>query len=412
MPKVPKNTHNSALKKVRRTFLKNSVSDSEESCESEASEEYSHIPLRIELPSFDCMDIRSEEEMMAQLNTQMNELMQGLRGILEHQKMQDDKLNELSNKIDFNPDGGNSSSDPPPSIAPSGGLFENLFRIPDPIKSLPTYDGNRRQLAAWLATAKDTLDTLEPLVTPTQYKMYVRAVLNKIEGKAKDVLCLAGNPQDFDDVSELLTNAIGDRQELSTYMSQIWQNKMNETTSIHKYYQKAKELVQNIKILSKQKEKYKQNWDAICTFIDEFALAAFIAGLRDPYFGHVQAARPKDIEDAYAFLCKFRSQQITASRTENMDKKQNGPNKSKSFNNMPKPNDEKPTNKFLQHQKTHPIENADSMELDPSQRSKLTLNRKIINNNEIESESDGSKSDEEDSVAINFCLVRNQETET
>lgn len=51
--------------------------------------------------------------------------------------------------------------------------------------------------------------------------MYVTAVTNKIAGKAKDILCLAGNPDDFDVIKDILTNALGDRQELSTYKCQL-----------------------------------------------------------------------------------------------------------------------------------------------------------------------------------------------
>lgn len=95
--------------------------------------------------------------------------------------------------------------------------------------------------------------------------------------------------------------------------------------SIHKYYQRSKELIQNIKTLAKQKEAYKENWAAVNLFIDEDGLAAFISGLKGTYFGHARAARPKDIEDAYAFLCKFKSQEIVASSIADKSFKQNKP---------------------------------------------------------------------------------------
>ena len=143
--------------------------------------------------------------------------------------------------------------------------------------------------------------------------MYVTAVTNKIQGKARDILCLAGNPDNFESIKEILMNALGDRQELSTYKCQLWQNKMVDGVSIQRYYQKTKDIIQSIKNLAKQKQTYKENWHAITMFIDEDGLAAFISGLKEPYFGYAQAARPTDIEDAYAFLCKFKSKEVTAS---------------------------------------------------------------------------------------------------
>ena len=39
----------------------------------------------------------------------------------------------------------------------------------------------------------------------------------------------------------------------------------------------------------------------------EDALAAFIAGLSQDYYGHVQAASLKDVEDVYRFVCKLQT---------------------------------------------------------------------------------------------------------
>lgn len=422
MPKIPKNYNISALKKAQKLFNQNQESSSEESCDSDTSEEYSHIPLKSFIPFVDKLSLDESEierANMEQLNAQLQQILSNIQHIAERQNNQDQRFVELNQKVDAVV--AQPSNPNPVPITPrvTENNFENLFRIPDPIKSLPSYDGNRRQLTAWISTARNTLEAFLPHVTENQYRMYTTAVLNKIEGKAKDILCLAGNPQNFDDVEDILTNAIGDRQELSTYKCQLWQNKMDDKTSIHKYYQKTKELVQNIKILAKQTPKYQQNWDAICSFIEEDALAAFISGLRDPYFGHVQAARPKDIEDAYAFLCKFRSQQITANRSEKptikYENKNFAPNKS-TFNKI----DNKSTDKNIHPTNTEkykpplnlPVE---KMDVDPSIRSRLTLNRRNINNNEIQSdsESDRPQSDnEEDEVTINFCLMQNQVPET
>jgi hypothetical protein len=87
---------------------------------------------------------------------------------------------------------------------------------------------------------------------------------------------------------------------------------MSNDMTIFKYYSTTREIIQKIKTLSKQKALYSEHWEAVNAFIDEDALAAFISGLRKPYFGYAQAARPKDVEEAYAFLCKFTSNEQTS----------------------------------------------------------------------------------------------------
>lgn len=53
------------------------------------------------------------------------------------------------------------------------------------------------------------------------------------------------------------------------------------------------------------------------------------------------------------------------------------------------------------------------MEVDPSLRSRLTLNRKIINNTEIESSDHEYSEDDEDEVVegnVNFCMTTANQT--
>lgn len=271
-----------------------------------------------------------------------------------------------------------------------------FYKIPDPIKTLQAFDGKTKHLNQWLSAAEDTLRLLQDGVTAQQYRVYFQAVLNKIEGKARDIICLSGDIQNFDEVKTILINALGDRQEMSYYKSQLWQTKMTEDTTIHKYYSNKKTTIQNIKALAKQNVNYNANWATINQFIEEDALAAFIAGLRKPYFGYAQASKPKDVEEAYAFLCKFTSHEKTASKANN--NKWSIAKTNNSFNNGNK-------------NKPPPLE---PMDVDPSLRSRMTLNRKPANNNEdieepSDSEEDEPASDTDDDISVNFWTIQEPE---
>lgn len=332
------------------------------------------------------ISISDSEEEMEEITLKLTEMMVA--------------INSLQLKYD------DLSAQPQPSgVTPAA--FGDYFRIPDPIKSLPTFEGNKKQLTSWLNTAEDTLNLFRDKVPVEVFRMYTTAVSNKITGKAKDILCTAGNPTDFVQIKEILISSLGDRQELSTYKCQLWQNRMSDSTNIHKYYAVTQEIVQNIKTLVKQKEKYRNNWDSINCFIDEDALAAFIAGLREPYFGHAQAARPRDIEDAYAFLCKYKAQELNAMAHER------GPKKS--FNQTHQRNhhiDEKsklapnkPTRAYSEKRYQKQQDVPEPMDIDHSLRSKLS--RKQYNNNEADTE-DGSSDEEKEEQAEpaegNFCI--------
>lgn len=378
---------------------------SENSCESELN---SHIPITNFNLSLDKLVLTEQKDMAEenvsffhQLTEQINSLAQSMNAMNVKQNQYDSLLAAINTKMD------NFASPSTSNIQTTATMPQqsDLFRIPDPIKSIPPYDGtNRKQLNTWLSTAENTLKIFEPIVHSQVYAIYLQAVINKIEGKAKDILCLAGSPSTFDEIREILINAIGDRQELSTYKSQLWQNKMSDNTSVHKYYHKTKEIIQNIKTLSKQNEKYRIHWDAINEFIEEDALAAFIAGLREPYFGYAQAARPRDLEDAYAFLCKFKSKEITANNMTQPNK-----NNYQKFIKTEKNPQTKPFNYTMENTKPEPKKTYSSvqpMEVDPSMRSRLTLNKKLVYNNEISNDQNQSdNSDNEEENEVNFWQI-------
>jgi hypothetical protein len=274
----------------------------------------------------------------------------------------------------------------------------DMFRIPDPIKAIQSFDGSKKHLATWLNLVERALRKFDnPAVTDQQRETFFDAVINKLEGRAREVVCLAGNINNFDELKIILTDALGDRQELSTYKSQLWQNKMSDDISIHKYYANTKTIVQNIKTLSKQKQNYNENWEAINAFIEEDALAAFISGLRKPYFGYAQAAKPASVEEAYAFLCKFQSNEKTSTNM-NFPKKTGRDSKpgtykpevKKDFKNPGYKNDGPSTSK------------EEPMEIDRSLRSRVSMNKKLINNHECTSD---TSEDENEEVAVNFWMA-------
>lgn len=278
---------------------------------------------------------------MEQLVARIDQLTAALNNMAERNNQQEAQIEDLHRRLN-----NNNNNDA-------------LLKIPDPVKSIQTYDGNKKQLASWLRTVEITLNRYQDLVNEDTMGIYLMSVVNKLEGKARGVISLAGEIGNFDQLKEILNDALGDRQELSTYKCQLWHNKMQEDTSIYEYYTTTKTIVQNIKTLTKQKALYANHWDAVNAMIEEDAIAAFISGLRKPYFGYVQAANPTNIEEAYAFLCKFNSRE-------------------KNSNNM---------------------KQREQMEVDPLLASRATFSKNLFNNSqEMEEKKEESTDDEQDEL--------------
>lgn len=270
------------------------------------------------------------------------------------------------------------------AAAPAVNGQPDIFRIPDPIKIIPTFDGNKKQLSAWLSTAERTLNLFRTRVSVDVFNIYEQSVINKIEGKARDTVCVNGNPSTFTEVADILRSIYGDKNDMATYQTQLWTLKMED--SIHLYYRRTKEIVQNMKSLAKDKTLYLNHWDAINEFLDQESLAAFINGLSKPYFGYAQASKPEDLESAYAFLCKFKNAELTKKQTTPNSQKPSGKFNQKSDKFEPHP--QHSSARFPRHsdrQKSSP------MEIDPSLRS-----NRINNHDTCDDESEKPSDDVED----------------
>ena len=210
--------------------------------------------------------------------------------------------------------------------------------------------------------------------------------------------CLAGNPSTFEEAKIILVEALGDRQELSTYKARLWANKQTSDMSIKHYYNRTKEIVQNIKTISKQDLLFNEHWEAILKFIEQDALAAFIAGLRAPYQGYAQASGPKDLEAAYAFLCKFQSTEKIAEthKQDNSNRYKNSEQKPTTSNNQNNKKPFKPENPKFEPKLPEAMDTKTT-------RSRLTINNH--ENNDENTEEPKSDVESDDDLDLNFHSV-------
>lgn len=286
----------------------------------------------------------------------------------------------------------------------------DFFRIPDPIRMIPSFDGNKKQLSHWLDTARRALNLCRPHVAADLFSVYEQAVINKVEGKARDMICVNGNPTTFDEIAEILQSAYGDRNNIATYQTQLWSLKMTE--SLHIYYKRTKEIMVNMKSLAKQNETYMAHWEAINHFLEQECLAAFINGLSKPYFGYAQTAQPSDLEDAYAFLCRFQNAEKTKTQTQSVFDQQSHSNRNskpfnKSFNKHPE------AQSSTRHKSASDRQKFIPMEVDPSLRSNRIFNHDAEqDNNEETNNTDTEEELEAEDSSVNFQIPLHSNTLT
>lgn len=394
---MPKNKkERTALQRVRAVFPHN-ISDTSDSDSSiESNHDLAHIPVQ-DTPDIGNLVI---DLTMDQIGQQIAQMVASLANIQEEQQRQQQLINALGAQAQAQ--APNAQPAPAPAVQPNA----NFFSIPDPIKhGISKFDGNKKQLNAWLASVETTLEQLEPFYTPEQNAMFLRTIINgKIEGRAKDKLCANGNPTTFEEVKTILLHHLGDHQDLTFYKCQLWQHIKTPNTTFYQHYNNIKETIQIIKNLSQQDPEFKAVWPVMNKSIEQDALAAFLAGLPKEMFGHAISAKPANIEEAYAFVCKFRSSENLVNNVLN-----------KPFRKTESKVEVKPqTYKNTQNQPGKFSKEKDTQENEPmevgSTKSRLTLNRRQVNTNEIPD--DNTSDSEEECVDLNFCWTVVEEKKT
>jgi len=115
-------------------------------------------------------------------------------------------------------DSGSLTTDPISVTTPQE-VFNSL-RIPDAIKFFPVYEGNPKALKDFIVNVEDILIIIKGTEMTSYGKMQLRAIRNKIEGKANEALLSSGTPLVWHDIKQTLINTFSDkRDEIALFIS-------------------------------------------------------------------------------------------------------------------------------------------------------------------------------------------------
>jgi hypothetical protein len=181
-----------------------------------------------------------------------------------------------------------------------GNQQANPFVIPDPIKNMSEFSGNRRELSAWLEEldeiygdyaikgqngAPDSLDS-----------HYLRAIKNKIKGEARTILCANGNPKTIVGIKKILTENYGDQKDLSTNLTLLFHLKKGEKNNL-KFFNDTKELNTRLK------SNLHSNPMTTSELLDVITITKYLDNIGEPLASIIRQSNPKSLEAAYQAVC-------------------------------------------------------------------------------------------------------------
>lgn len=215
------------------------------------------------------------------------------------------------------------------------------FKIPDQIKIIPEFNGNRKQTLAWVEDTQQTLELFEEYELEPCYPQILRVIRSKIVGEAREVLIASGNPREWNEIKEVLLNAFGDKRDITSHIQSLFYVKQG-TKTLNDYFHKVKAIDTAIKSTAAQMNDYKGSIEAVNKLISLMTLTRYIDGLNGETLAmYVRSYKPSTLEDAHEITI----QHSNASLRQKMENRQSYPNHPIS----------KPNPKFQYNKKENPI---------------------------------------------------------
>lgn len=172
----------------------------------------------------------------------------------------------------------------------------HAYHIPDPIKQLSEYTGNKKELNAWLQEVDELFEEFkikgENGAPDSINAHYLRAIKNKLKGEARTVVCANGNPDTLQELKRILRDNFGDQRDFVTNLNQLFHIRKGDKSN-SKYFNEIKEL--NTKL----KSNLQLHPLSTTELLEILTVTKFLDGISEPLASIIRNSKPKSLDDAY-----------------------------------------------------------------------------------------------------------------
>lgn len=195
-------------------------------------------------------------------------------------------------------------------------------RVPDAIKLIVPYRGDKKNLAAWLSSVEGKLEHAKKLcTTPAEITgvmpLWVSIIRDKIIDEASEALIARHTPCDWESIKQVLTEYFGDKRDLTSLVTQICYLKQGNR-NITDFYNECRELLSDIVAKLVLNEEMKPCVKTLSKSYEDMIMNSFIDGLHEPYSTLARTTRPDSLLSA--FQCALDQYNATQRRKEKCPK--------------------------------------------------------------------------------------------
>lgn len=175
----------------------------------------------------------------------------------------------------------------------------NAYSVPDPIKQLSEFNGNKKELTIWLDEVDQLYDTFKIKGQnggpDTMNAYYVQAIKNKIKGEARVTLCANGNPTSIPEIKRVLLQHYGDQRDIATNLNLLFNIRKGDKTH-NKFYMEIKELETRIK------SNLQLNPLSTIELLEKITITKYLDNIQEPLASIIRTTNPSNLEDAYQYV--------------------------------------------------------------------------------------------------------------
>lgn len=176
-------------------------------------------------------------------------------------------------------------------------------RVPDSIKLIVPYKGDKKTLSAWIASVEKKLEHAKSLCSSTAeidsvMPLWVSVIRDKIVDEASQALLSRHTDCEWKAIKKVLTEYFGDKRDLCALVSQIVHLQQN-ARNINDFYNECKELLADIIDKLSLDNTTKHCVHTLSQSYEHMILNSFIDGLDEPYSMLTRAANPNTLLEAF-----------------------------------------------------------------------------------------------------------------
>lgn len=240
---------------------------------------------------------------MEQIEDAITQLTGAVNAQIEQMRTMSTRINQLEARVSPPNEMLNSNN----SVILTEADLREINRLPDSVKTLPTFEGNPVQFISWVHNVESILRDYDVVKSKPIYRAILRQIRQKIQGPA-DTALISYNifDEDWGKIKNCLSLHYADKRDLRTLEHELG-SLSQKNFSVDQFYARINHQLSLIVNKIKGQDYSMETSNALLETYRNRALDVFIRGLSGELSRMLVIQRPKNLPEAYSFCLEIQN---------------------------------------------------------------------------------------------------------